>query len=391
MRTPSPDTERRRLSDEALLDRLGLNGSASDTEVEAAYQEVAGFLEHAPGSLRTWAAHRLAEVDEAYAILRGPDRPDAPEVSDAADLLDETATVAPPPQRRTKPVVRPRPSAQPATNGHRSRSTMLGDALGGDDWYEAPVAPGPNPSRTGRRAQVARGGAHSQPQPTAGPRFRMQLPRTIVAGVAIVALVAVLGIGYNLGGGGSLPGLTGTPDPGPTGPAVDTAQVSAYMTRLAANAEDVEALQGLANVYFAAGDYATAGLWLEKLLAVDPDNVTALLGSGAVAYNVGDLEAAESAWTHAAELAPDNVEVHYDLGFLYLAQEPPDLEMVRAEWQTVIDLEPDGAFAQTVAGHLDSIAPAASGSPAPSAAAEPSPAATSEASEGPASSASTGG
>jgi len=217
-------------------------------------------------------------------------------------------------------------------------------------------------------------------QPASGParQFSLPVPRALVAAIALVGAVAVAVVGYNLGGGSSVPGLSGTPEPGATGPVIDQAQVAALMTRLATDAEDVEALQSLANLYFGAGDYATAGLWLDKLLAVDPDNVSALLGNGAVAYNVGDLAAAESAWTRAAELDPNNVEVHYDLGFLYLAQEPPDYDLVRAEWQKVIELEPDGTFAQTVAGHLDSLAPSPSGSAAPSAAAEPTPQASAE-------------
>jgi tetratricopeptide (TPR) repeat protein len=260
---------------------------------------------------------------------------------------------------------------------------MLGDALGGEEWLDEPAAPSSARVGNGRRKAVAR--QATRRTAAAGPprSFSLRVPRALVAGVAVVAIVAVLAVGYNFGGG-TVPGLTGTPDPGPTGPVVDQAQVSAYMTRLAADAEDIEAMQGLANLYFAAGDFATAGLWLDKLLAVDPDNVSALLGAGAVAYNVADLEAAETAWMRVVELDPDNVEVHYDLGFLYLAQDPPNTEMVRQEWQKVIELEPDGAFAKTVAGHLDSLAPAASGSPAPSNDAAATPAASAPADATPA-------
>ncbi|HSM14741.1 MAG TPA: tetratricopeptide repeat protein, partial [Thermoanaerobaculia bacterium] len=184
----------------------------------------------------------------------------------------------------------------------------------------------------------------------------------LAAGI-VVALGAVGFIGFKLGEP-IMPGLTGTPVPQQSGATIDQAQISAYMTRLAADANDVEALQGLANVYFAAGDFATAAIWLDKLLVVEPDNIDALLGAGAVAYNLGRLDDAEDAWLKVLALEPDNVEVHYDLGFLYLAQEPPDLARVEQEWRRVIELDPDSDIAKTVATHLEGLVPAPSGSPA---------------------------
>lgn len=374
MRASSHDTERPQISTDALLARLGLNGSASDAEVEAAHQEVVDFLLRAPSSLRAWAERRLAEADEAYAILGGADRPDMPAIGDAVDLLDLPPAVPAPEPARQRRIGANRPPDGASTNGHRRRASMLGDALGGDEWYDAPLAPKPDPARQrdSRRAAAARPSSGSRVMSAPAGRFGLPVSRALVAGAALVGLVAMLVVGYNLGGGSTVPGLTGTPDPGATA-GVDQAQVTAYMTRLAADAKDVEALQGLANLYFGVGDYATAGLWLDKLLTVEPDNITALLGNGAVAYNVGDLEAAESAWSRVAELDATNVEVHYDLGFLYLAQEPPNYDLVREEWQKVIELEPDGAFAETVSGHLDSLAPNASGTPSPSSSAAATP------------------
>ncbi|MCJ7710024.1 MAG: tetratricopeptide repeat protein, partial [Chloroflexi bacterium] len=77
---------------------------------------------------------------------------------------------------------------------------------------------------------------------------------------------------------------------------------------------------------------------------------------------------------------PKNAEAHYDLGFLYLNQVPPDWAAVQREWNTVIELDPTSPLAQTVQSHLDSLAqssmipgsspaasPALSTTPAPSA------------------------
>ena len=65
-----------------------------------------------------------------------------------------------------------------------------------------------------------------------------------------------------------------------------------------------------------------------------------------------------------------NVEAHYDLGFMFLSKNPPDLVNVRAEWNEVIAIAPDSDVAKTVATHLKSL----DGSPAPSAGSSAGPA-----------------
>jgi hypothetical protein len=380
MRTRFPETEAPRPTDDALLARLGLDGSASDNQVEATYDEIAGFLAGAPSPLRAWAQARLTEVDEAYVLLRGNGRSggDRPAPSDV--LADDAAPREQPP----RPPVRPAPRiTEPRTpeprNGNHARAAMLGDALGGGDWYE-PVETTAEVRPRARRVPRAR---PVQAQPT--PARRASGLRRAGLGAGIVIAIAAVGfIGFKLGEP-LVPGLTGTPAPQASGATIDQAQITAYMTRLAADASDVDALQGLANLYFAAGDFATASVWLDKLLAVEPDDIDALLGAGAVAYNLGRLDEAEEAWLRVLELEPDNVEVHYDLGFLYLAQEPPDLARVEQEWKRVIELDPDSDVARTVAAHLEGLVPAASGSPAASPADSPaaSPAASPATSEAP--------
>src|SRR3990172_4820005 len=108
MRARFPETDAPRPTDDALLARLGLDGSASDNQVEATYDEIAGFLAGAPSPLRAWAQARLTD--------------------DAA-----------PREQPPRPPVRPAPRiTEPRTpeprNGNHARAAMLGDALGGGDW-----------------------------------------------------------------------------------------------------------------------------------------------------------------------------------------------------------------------------------------------------------------
>jgi tetratricopeptide (TPR) repeat protein len=186
----------------------------------------------------------------------------------------------------------------------------------------------------------------------------------VVAGVVLVAGVA-LG-GYLLGGSGGVPPISGAADSqsaSATTP-LDTAKVSALMTKIAADPKDVASLLGLSDLYFQSGDYATAATWSEKVLALEPENETALVALGAAQFNQGDVANAEKQWLQAVAVNPKNVEAHYDLGFLYLSKNPPDTAKVRSEWNAVIAIDPGSEIAKTVATHLqslDSPSPTASG------------------------------
>ena len=152
----------------------------------------------------------------------------------------------------------------------------------------------------------------------------------------------------------------------PASAAVDTAKIAGLMEKLAANPNDTATLLALANEYYAGQQYTDAANWLDKLLAIEPGNVDALLARGAVSFNLDDLPAAETAWKKVVVIDPKNLEAHYDLGFLYLNLATPDWTGVQREWETVIELDPTSQLAQTVKSHLDSLV-AASLIPAPSA------------------------
>jgi hypothetical protein len=57
-----------------LLSRLGLRTNAGDQDVEAAHDDLVEFLELAPHELKSWAQAQTAELEEAFALLRGPEK-----------------------------------------------------------------------------------------------------------------------------------------------------------------------------------------------------------------------------------------------------------------------------------------------------------------------------
>ena len=83
--------------------------------------------------------------------------------------------------------------------------------------------------------------------------------------------------------------------------------------------------------------------------------MTALLALGAAQFNLGDAASAEKQWLAVLAIDPKNVEAYYDLGFMYLSQNPPDMANVKLQWGKVIEIDPNSDVAKTVATHLDSL------------------------------------
>jgi tetratricopeptide (TPR) repeat protein len=301
-----------------LLGRLGLRVDATDQDVEAAHDGVVEFLEQAPQDVKSWAAAQTAGVDEAFALLSGPE-------SELASV-GHVATMT---QDRPD---QPRPAAPPAP-----------------------------PAFSGVQAPS------SAPATFAGKPLR-----TVLLWVAVpVAIIAIVAGVFYAGNRSSVPGITGAPtssattapSSGPTAVPVDPAKVAALMTKIGANPKDIASLQGLGDIYFGALDYKNAALWEQKVLAVDPKNQVALLSLGAADFNVGNAKDAKTQWLIAAGLYPNVAEVHYDLGFLYMSQTPPDTVNMNAEWKKVVAIDPTSALAKSVTTHMASSTPTASAAP----------------------------
>ena len=79
----------------------------------------------------------------------------------------------------------------------------------------------------------------------------------------------------------------------------------------------------------------------------------ARLALGAAQFNLGDVADARRQWLRVIALDPKNVEAYYDLGFLYLSKDPPDMAAAKEMWRKVVEMAPPGSdVAKTVATHL---------------------------------------
>ena len=292
-----------------LLGRLGLRENASDAEVETAHNGLVEFLELAPHEVKSWAAARTTDVDEAFALLSGP----------SGTWLQRP---------RWRPWPRTRRSGCPAA----PRS--------------APVAP------LALHAALAA----NKPQ-----------RNKIIGAIGAVLAVAIVFLVFQMGKSADVPGISGTPTGQETTAAAGATPVDPAKLGRRSDDEDqrepqdTASLQALGDLYFGAADYKNAIVWEQKVLAVDPKNQVALLALGAAQFNLGNAVEAKKQWLIAAGLYPKNAEVHYDLGFLYFSQTPPDTANMTAEWKKVIAIDPNSALAKTVATHLEELTAARPG------------------------------
>jgi cytochrome c-type biogenesis protein CcmH/NrfG len=255
----------------------------------------------------------------------------------------------------------------------------------------APVRPAAPTRVVTAKRRTARQGAPAAALAVPAPAGRdpWKAVAIVASSVLLVAVLAfvVVPFVYNLGSGS---GTANLPSPAASdGSAINEAEVTSLMQKITANPGDTASLQRLGDIYYGAQDYADAAIFYDKILAIDPKNLDALVARGAVYYNDGDKVNAKKAWDQIIAIDPKNVQAHWDLGFLAMNDASPDWATVQSEWQLVIQLAPDSTFAQSAQQHLDALVkasmipapsgsaaasgvPAASGSAAPSGSATPS-------------------
>lgn len=189
-----------------------------------------------------------------------------------------------------------------------------------------------------------------RPRPT---RSSTRLRRLVVVAATLALTIGVVVAVYNIGGGQAEPEprQAGAPGQQSLSPG-DRARVARLIEKLDADPKQVASLVALGDIFFKAGDYNTAGTWMEHAVAIDPGNVRAQLALGAAKFNLGDDADARRQWLRVIALDPENVEAHYDLGFLYLSSEPPETTKAQEMFRKVVELAPGSAVAKTVTTHL---------------------------------------
>ncbi len=396
------------VTENELLARLGLPPSATAEDVDQLHRAASQFLAAAPSGIRGWARAQASLLDEAYlqltdpvglegSALMSPTRPPTvvpggpatpparrgPVSASDAILGVETAAEVAPETADPEPV-----GATPNDEGAEAGPDAIDDTDTDDlDALYASVTPGAHRDLVsgGRPDRETASPAAPQPHkpaerrdPRGGKALRAAAPAPAVTApassgpwkavaIAVSALlVVVVVVGFvvpavfNLGGAAAGTASAASAAPSASGPTVDMAQITSLMTQLQAKPNDIATMQAIGDTYFTGADYTDAASFYSKILAIDPQNIKALLASGAAAYNQQDTATAERNWKQVVALKPTDKalaqEVHYDLGILYMHATNPDWTSVISEWQQVLAIDPTSAYAQNVQQYVTIIA-----------------------------------
>ena len=278
--------------------------------------ELARFLASAPVGLKAWADEQLAALD--IAPETEPADGDAVGVEEFADDFDEIPNNATGESGQDAE----QPAGSPAARARPSKPRAKNSAVGG--------------------------------------KINLVLVALLVA--AIVIIVQQTGI-TNRESASSQGAASGMPSGMSTFAQIDQARVDELKAQIDADPSNTAARQQLAELYLDAALYQDAIEQLDQVLQITPDDLDALLAIGVAEFNLSQDEQAEQHWLRATQVAPAQAEPWYNLGFLYMAQTPPDYDKVEQAWGRVIELDPDSELAATARAHLER---ARAASPTPS-------------------------
>ncbi len=218
-------------------------------------------------------------------------------------------------------------------------------------------------------------------RPPRKPGSRAGLSRALkFAGLGALAVGLIVGVYVSGQGTQAASGGTAGTTPVATAsatPTLDAAQVATLKAKIAANPSDTVSLKALADLYAAVEQWADAISWQAKVVELAPTDVDNRLILGVYQFNASDLDNAEKNWLEVLRQQPKQVEAYFDLGFLYMAKSPPEMEKTQQMWLKVVEIDPTSDLAATVESHLSALAGAsASASPTATAGASTAPSAT---------------
>jgi len=129
-----------------------------------------------------------------------------------------------------------------------------------------------------------------------------------------------------------------TPDAGVT-------RLAELQTCVAADPKNLQCTLVLADLYYGAGQWPQAQVNYESAVKLDPHNASVLLKLAGTYIYQNDFPPAITTLRDAIALRPDSPEIHLLLGLSLSKLNPPKMDEAVSEWQQVIKLAPDSAWA----------------------------------------------
>lgn len=178
--------------------------------------------------------------------------------------------------------------------------------------------------------------------------------------IGVLALFAIFGVRTLTSGdgkGGSLPATAEVA-------AFDQARADELQVLLQQDPANQDALFELGEIMFEGQRYEESIEALTKLVALDPANKLALNDIGTANFNLGRPDEAKVWWRKTLATDPNDVQAHYNMGFVFANTEPRDLAGAVNEWETVVRLDPTSQLGQTARVHVDGLKAQITGTPA---------------------------
>lgn len=216
--------------------------------------------------------------------------------------------------------------------------------------------------------QVGKGARPAADAVAAGAASRRRGVSTGLAwGFGVVVFVALVGAllaqairprgpdgsitGNDFSGGGDGGGMGGGGMSAPLVP-VDIARVPDLQKRIAADSNDVDALNELAHIYISTQQFREAAGLSMRALRVDNDNAQAMAHLGVVLWASGDLDAALEAFNHSITFDPKWHEAYLFKG-LVLFTAKQDFQGAVETWERYLEVVPPGVNTDRIRGMLE--------------------------------------
>lgn len=120
----------------------------------------------------------------------------------------------------------------------------------------------------------------------------------------------------------------------------NSAQAQSAMDQADRQPRSFDAQMSAAAVFYQAGAFDKAALYLSRALAINPNNADALTAMGDTKYDAGDYAGAASFYERSLAQRPSDVDVRTDLGNTYFQRSPPDFDRAIAEYRKALQLDP---------------------------------------------------
>jgi tetratricopeptide (TPR) repeat protein len=122
--------------------------------------------------------------------------------------------------------------------------------------------------------------------------------------------------------------------------AASSAQAQTAMDTADRNPQDFNAQIRAAAFFYQLQSLDKAELYLKRALELKPDDPDALTGMAHTKYDTGDFTSAVMFYEKVLAKQPDDADLRVDLGNAYVRRQPPDLERAIAEYRRALEVNP---------------------------------------------------